>query len=79
MKSRHIKKLRIKIIKKGYYKKRLDELLSKEKDLNHFFHFECNEFFVGYHNCKVNLAKYNKNIDRLSAKIEFYINKLGVW
>lgn len=42
------KRLKRKVLSKGYYQSRLDLFMQREKYWNDFKAFKCNHFFVGY-------------------------------
>lgn len=76
MKARTIKKLRKKISKKGYYKKRLDVLTVKLEYWNIFNTFKCDSFFVGSARANYNQLIYDANQPRLSQKADWYLDKI---
>jgi hypothetical protein len=77
MKARTIKKLRKKILSKGYYKERAEHFSNELENLNDFYTSKCNSFFVGYERAEYNRRIYDSYYGRISAKFDWYMERLN--
>lgn len=78
MRAATIKKLRKRIKEKGYYEYRLRKFASRGQELKDFYDFECSDFFVGRATASLNRVYYYKRSRKVDARINWYMNKLGM-
>lgn len=77
MKARTIKKLRKKILSKGYYKERAEHFSNELENLNDFYDFKCDSLFVGSEGAEYHSMIYDSyHYGRISAKFDYYMKHL---
>lgn len=76
MKARIIARLRKKIAAPGYYEGRMAQALRASRELETFWKFQCNAFFVSGVAARYNQRVYARDYPRVSARVEWYERKL---
>ncbi len=69
MKARHIRKIRKKLKDKSFLHRQLKKWAQEDDNLNHFYKFECSDFFRGKETAEINRQEYNKRSDICYRKL----------
>lgn len=73
-----IKKIRKKLSNEKWLQSKYKELLNEDRELNHFYQFDCSSFFRGEATAEYNLKLYHKRVKNNNRRLKFVEKLLNI-
>ena len=76
MKAKHFKKMRANLYNLKWLKRKLREIAKEEQENEHFYNFECSEFFRGEKLAELNKEIYYRRKHNINRRYRFIETKI---